>query len=256
MKIVRFRHNDNISFGEIREERITGIDGSPFINYKKTGKYYSLDEVKLLPPVVPSKIVCIGMNYSEHIAEIGAEPPEEPFFFLKPPSSLIGHGDAIILPQGSERVDYEGELAVIIKDKMKNVVEDKALDYVLGYSCFNDVTERFLLMKDIKKLTMAKGFDTFSAFGPCITRGLDPNNLDIKTYLNGSLMQHDNTKNCVFSVQYILYYVSQCMTLYPGDVVITGTPKGVASMRPGDVIEIEVEGVGMLRNIVKDHEAI
>ena len=111
-------------------------------------------------------------------------------------------------------------------------------------------------MKDIKKLTMAKGFDTFSAFGPCITRGLDPNNLDIKTYLNGSLMQHDNTKNCVFSVQYILYYVSQCMTLYPGDVVITGTPKGVAPMRPGDVIEIEVEGVGMLRNIVKDHEAI
>ena len=255
MKFALFEYQGDIFLGMLKGEEITVLDGSLFDRYGETEAHYPLSGVKLLPPVIPTKIVCVGLNYRGHIEEIGAEVPEKPSVFLKPPSSLIGHEDAIIYPRNAERVDYEGELAVVIKDKMKDVPEDETLEYVLGCSCFNDVTERALVMKDRRFLTIAKGFDTFSAFGPYVVTDLDPNNLTVKTYLNGKLMQHDNTKNCIFSVQHILHYVSQCMTLYPGDIVITGTPKGVAPMKPGDVVEVEVEGIGRLRNTVKATEA-
>jgi len=158
-------------------------------------------------------------------------------------------------PPRAERVDYEGELAVVIREELKGVPEDAILQYVLGFSCFNDVTERALVMKDQRFLTIAKGFDTFSSLGPYVVTDLDPNNLTLKTYLNGKLMQDDNTRNCIFSVQQILHYISQCMTLYPGDIVTTGTPRGVAPMKPGDVVEVEVEGVGRLRNTVRAAES-
>lgn len=251
MKFARFEYEGEVSLGMVKAEEITVLDGSLFDRYEETEARYPLSDVKLLPPVLPTKIVCIGRNYRGHIEEIGAEVPEDPEMFLKPPSSLIGHEDAIIYPRNAQRVDYEGELAVVIKDKMKDVPEDEALRYVLGCSCFNDVTERDLVMKDLSLLTVAKGFDTFSPFGPYVVIGLNPNNLDVKTYLNGKLMQDDNTKNWVFSIQQILHYASQCMTLYPGDIVITGTPKGVAPMKPGDVVEVEIEGIGKLRNTVK-----
>jgi len=256
MRFARFEYEGNISFGMVQEEEIIIPDGSLFDTNRETGTHYALSDVKLLPPVIPTKIVCIGRNYRGHIEEIGAKVPERPHFFLKPPSSLVGHEDAIIFPRGAERVDYEGELAVLIKEKMKDVPEDEALNHVLGYSCFNDVTERAILSKDIADLILAKGFDTFSALGPYLATDLDPNNLEVKTYLNGKLMQHDNTKNCVFRVQHTLHYLSQCMTLYPGDIVSTGTPEGIASMRPGDVIEVEVEGVGMLRNTVRSQDTV
>ncbi len=255
MKFARFRREGNVFLGMVREEEITVLDGSLFTGYEETKAHYPLSDVKLLPPVIPTKIVCIGRNYRGHIEEIGAEVPEEPEVFLKPPSSLIGHEDAIIYPRNAERVDYEGELAVVIKDKMKDVPEGQTLKHVLGYSCFNDVTERSLVMKDPTLLIVAKGFDTFSPFGPYLVRDLNPNNLEVKTYLNGKLRQHDNTKTWVFNIQHILRYVSQCMTLYPGDIITTGTPKGVAPMKPGDVVEVEIEGIGKLRNTVKATEA-
>jgi 2-keto-4-pentenoate hydratase/2-oxohepta-3-ene-1,7-dioic acid hydratase in catechol pathway len=251
MKFVRFEHEGAVSFGVVKEENVVLLNGSPLDTYEETEVSHPLAKLKLLPPAIPTKIVCIGMNYREHIQEIGAEVPTKPMFFLKPPSSLIGHGDVIIIPRGAERVDYEGELALVIKDKMKDIPEDEALSHVLGYACFNDVTERALAMKSMANLTLAKGFDTFSVLGPHLVTGIDPDSLEIKTYLNGTLMQHDNTSNCVFSAQQILSYLSHCMTLYPGDIVATGTPKGISPMKPGDMVVVEVEGVGILRNTVK-----
>lgn len=251
MKFARFEYKGDVSFGMVKEDEVIVPDVSPVDTHKETATHYKLADVRLLPPVIPTKIVCIGLNYRGHIEEIKARVPEKPHFFLKPLSSLIGHEDEIVFPPGAERVDYEGELAVVIKDKMKDVPEDETLNHILGYSCFNDVTERAIVTKDAADLILAKGFDTFCAFGPYLATNLDPNNLELKTYLNGKPVQHDNTKNSVFSVQQILNYLSQCMTLYPGDVVSTGTPKGIGPMKPGDVVEVEVEGVGRLRNTVR-----
>jgi 2-keto-4-pentenoate hydratase/2-oxohepta-3-ene-1,7-dioic acid hydratase in catechol pathway len=251
MKFTRFEHEGIATFGMVKEEKVIVLKGSPLNTYEETGVSYPLGEVRLLPPAVPTKIICIGMNYRGHIEEIGAEIPKRPMFFLKPPSSLIGHEQDIIIPQGAEQVGYEGELAMIIKDRMKDVHENEVLHHVGGYSCFNDVTERAIVSKSMADLTLAKGFDTFSAFGPYMVTGIDPNNVEVKTYLNSKLMQHDNTKNCVFSIQEILHYLSRCMTLYPGDIVSTGTPKGIAAMKPGDIVEVEVEGIGKLQNRVR-----
>jgi len=255
MKFARFEYGGNVSFGMVKAGEMIVLDGSPFDTYEETRTHYALSDVKLLPPAIPTKIVCIGLNFRGHIEEVGAKVPERPHVFLKPPSSLIGHEDAIIFPRGAERVDYEGELAVVVKEKMKDVPEDEALHHILGCSCFNDVTERAIVFNNIADLALAKGFDTFGACGPYLVSDLDPNNLELKTYLNGELMQHDNTRNCVFTVQHILSYLSQCMTLFPGDIVSMGTPKGIAPMKPGDVVEVEVEGVGRLRNTVISHDA-
>ena len=255
MKYARFEHEGNELYGIVKGEEILGVDGSIFDKYEETGVRYPISAVKLLAPVVPTKIVCIGQNYLEHIKEIGATPPEKPLYFLKPPSSLIGPEGDIIYPRNADRVDYEGELAVVIKKKMKDVPELETKKYVLGYSCFNDVTERALVGKDPFNLTIAKGFDTFSAFGPYIVTDIDPDNVQLKTYLNGELKQDDNTKNCVFNVQYLLHYLSECLTLCPGDIVITGTPKGIAPMNPGDLVEVEIEGIGKLSNRVKAADA-
>ncbi|MBW1766660.1 MAG: fumarylacetoacetate hydrolase family protein [Deltaproteobacteria bacterium] len=251
MKFVRFEYKGEVFMGTVKGEEVGVLEGSFLDHYEETGTYYALAEVKLLAPVIPTKIICIAHNYRELIAEIGEEFPEEPVFFLKPPSCLIGPEDDIIYPPGAERVIYEGELALVIKDEMKNVPEDEALNYVLGYSCFNDVTERALIEKNQLFLTLGKGFDTFGPFGPYVVTDLNPNHLELKTYLNGRLMQHDNTRNCIFSVQYILHYLSQVMTLCPGDIISTGTPQGISAIKPGDVLELEIEGIGRLKNVVK-----
>jgi 2-keto-4-pentenoate hydratase/2-oxohepta-3-ene-1,7-dioic acid hydratase in catechol pathway len=254
MKYVRFQRGDQIEYGVVNGDEACVIRGSIFGDHDVTDIRYKISEVKILPPVVPSKIICIGINYLEHIKEIGEEVPKIPRYFLKPPSALIGHGDPIVFPKNAERVDYEGEMAVIIGRKMKEVSEGKAIEYVLGYSCFNDVTERAILFRNGKDLTLAKGFDTFAALGPFIATGIDPNHQEIKTYLNGKVVQHDNTRSCVMKVPFLLHYLSQGMTLYPGDVVSTGTSLGIGPMKPGDVVEIEVEGVGTLRNPVEAHQ--
>jgi 2-keto-4-pentenoate hydratase/2-oxohepta-3-ene-1,7-dioic acid hydratase in catechol pathway len=252
MKFARFEFNGNEYQGVVRGEEVAVLKGSFLDRYEETGTLYPLSEVRLLPPVVPTKIVCVGQNYLGHIEELGVPVPKEPHVFFKPPSCLVGHEDAIIYPRGAERVDYEGELAVVIREKMRDVPEDEVINHVLGWSCFNDVTERALVSGSPFMLALAKGFDTFGPFGPYIVTDLDPDRLELKTYLNGKVVQQDNTKNCVFSVKKILSYVSSRITLYPGDIVSTGTPKGIGPMRPGDVVEVEIEGIGSLKNIVKN----
>ena len=251
MKYARYAHDGQVHFGIVSGEDLIELDGSVLDDPTETGKRYPIAGVDLLPPILPTKIVCIGQNYLEHIKEIGATPPEEPLYFLKPPSSLIGPGDAIVYPKTATRVDYEGELAVVIKTTMKDIPKESAKQYVLGYSCFNDVTERDLVAKNPFNLTISKSFDTFSALGPYIVTDIDPDNLQLKTYLNGELMQDDNTRECVFDVETLLSYLSRCLTLCPGDIVTTGTPKGIAPMKPGDVVEVEIEKTGTLSNTVK-----
>ncbi len=248
MKLARFAHQDDIQLGIVSGDGIEVIQGSFFEEYRPTGILYPLNDVRLLPPVTPTKIICVAHNYRGLIQEIGEEFPAEPVFFLKPPSSLIGPGDSIVFPEGAERVIFEGELALIIKDAMKGVPENEALDHVLGYTCFNDVTERAMIERSQIDLTPAKGFDTFGPIGPCVVTDLNPNTLDLRTYLNGKLMQEDNTANCIFRVEYILHYLSRIMTLCPGDIVSTGTPQGIAAMHPGDVVVVEIEGIGRLKN--------
>jgi 2-keto-4-pentenoate hydratase/2-oxohepta-3-ene-1,7-dioic acid hydratase in catechol pathway len=196
----------------------------------------------------------LGKIISNIYKEIGATPPEKPLWFLKPPSALIGPGDPIIFPRMANRVDYEGELAIVIKTTMKNVNRNDALKYVLGYSCFNDVTERKLAPANPFNLAIAKSFDTFAALGPYIETELDPDHVQLKTYLNGKLMQDDNTSSCVFDAAYLLEYLSHCLTLFPGDVISTGTPKGIAPMSPGDVVDVEIEGIGKLSNPVESEK--
>jgi 2-keto-4-pentenoate hydratase/2-oxohepta-3-ene-1,7-dioic acid hydratase in catechol pathway len=248
MKIARYRHENKICHGLVEDQQLRAVTGDIFGEFKPGDMLVSISEVTLLTPVSPSKIVCVGQNYRGHIQELGLPVPKEPIIFLKPPSCLIGSGEKIVFPPSAVRVDYEGELAIVIKEKMTRVSEDQALKYVLGYSCFNDVTERALAGKDPFLLTLAKSFDTFGAFGPYIVTDADPDNLELKTYLNGRIMQQDNTKNCVFSARMILSFISRHITLLPGDVVITGTPKGIAPMKIGDVVEVEIDGIGLLSN--------
>jgi 2-keto-4-pentenoate hydratase/2-oxohepta-3-ene-1,7-dioic acid hydratase in catechol pathway len=210
----------------------------------------ALADVKLLAPVTPSKVVCVGRNYREHAAELGNKMPDEPLLFLKAPSAVIASGDPIELPAASQQVEHEGELGVVIGKMARNVVEDP-LSYIAGYTCVNDVTARDLQRKDVQ-FTRAKSFDTFCPVGPWIVTGLDPANVSVTTRVNGEVKQDGNTANMAFGVTFLIQYISAIMTLYPGDLIATGTPAGVSRMKHGDVVEVEVSGVGILRNQVYD----
>jgi len=251
MKLTRFKHGDVVYRGVIKDDEVAVVEGEFWADFNVTDTVFSLKDVKIMPATVPSKIVCIGLNYRQHIQEIGMKELEAAHFFLKPPTCLIGHEDVIVRPKHAERVDYEGEMALVIKKPMKDVPEKDALSYVLGYSCFNDVTERALVTKSLSYLTEAKGYDTFGAIGPHVETDLEPDHLDIKTYLNGIVKQEDNTSSCLFTVSKVLFAISRCMTLLPGDIVATGTPKGVSPMKAGDVVEVEIQGIGRLKNYVK-----
>jgi 2-keto-4-pentenoate hydratase/2-oxohepta-3-ene-1,7-dioic acid hydratase in catechol pathway len=205
--------------------------------------------VRLLPPVVPSKIVCIGRNYADHARELGNEPPAEPVIFLKPPSAVVGPEETIVRPSQSERVDFEGELAMIIGKPARNVPAADWRGYVAGFTCANDVTARDLQKKDVQ-FTRGKSFDTFLPLGPCLVPDVDPAALRISTRVNGEVRQDGNTRQMIFGCDRILEFISGVMTLYPGDVILTGTPAGVGPMNEGDVVEVEIEGIGTLRNVV------
>jgi len=205
------------------------------------------NEVKILPVSIPTKIIAVGLNYKDHADEMDVKVPEEPIIFMKPSTSVIGHKEKIILPKISKRVDYEGELAVVIGKKCKNIEPEEVEDYILGYTCFNDVTARDLQAKDVQ-YTRAKSFDTFAPLGPWIENEVDPTNLEIKTYLNDRVVQHSNTKNMVFDAFFLVSYISRIMTLLPGDIIATGTPSGVGPMQNGDVVKVEIEGIGTLEN--------
>lgn len=209
-------------------------------------------EVELLAPVAPSKIVCVGRNYREHAAELGNKMPDEPLLFLKAPSAIIADGECIERPPQSQQVEHEGELGVVIARQARNLNEDEnPLGYVLGYTCVNDVTARDLQRKDVQ-FTRAKSFDTFCPVGPFIVDGLDPLNLVVTTRVNGAVKQNGRTADMAFSVPFLIRYISHIMTLYPGDLIATGTPAGVSPMKGGDVVEVEIEGIGILRNTVCD----
>ncbi|MGH9731859.1 MAG: fumarylacetoacetate hydrolase family protein [Candidatus Acidiferrales bacterium] len=256
MKLGRFQllnknpnqNKDAVHYGIVDGERLLEI-ASPF-QQQKTGASWPVSDVKLLPPCVPSKIVCVGRNYSEHAAELGNDLPKEPLIFLKPPSSILEPGNPIILTPHSERVDYEGELAIVIGktcSRLKSPADAKS--YILGYTCLNDVTARDLQKKDVQ-FTRAKGFDTFCPFGPFIETELDLSSVTLETFVNGTRRQSARIAEMIFPVDMIIQWISQMMTLLPGDVVATGTPSGVGPLAAGDVVEVAISGVGALRNPV------
>ena len=249
MKIVRFTADKKAGYGILQGETIQGIEGKPFRHLEASDRYYKLSEVKLLAPCIPSKIVALGLNYHSHAEEVNARLPDAPLIFLKPPTAVIGPEENIIYPSSSSRVDYEGELGVVIKKPTWRVSVEDALDYVLGYTCFNDVTARDLQYKD-RQWTRAKSFDTFAAIGPCIETELDPGNVVLETYLNGLRKQHCSTADLIYSVPELINFTSHVMSLVPGDIIATGTPSGIGPMNPGDTIEIKIESIGTLRNYV------
>ncbi|MEN3326327.1 MAG: hypothetical protein V7638_1134 [Acidobacteriota bacterium] len=207
--------------------------------------------MKLNEPIRPSKIVCVGRNYREHAAELGNKMPDEPLLFLKAPSAIISSGDEIVLPGASQQVEHEGELGVVIGRVARNIAsEEDPLSYVLGYTCVNDVTARDLQRKDVQ-FTRGKSFDTFCPVGPWIETDIDPANVVVQTRLNGEVKQKGNTADMAFSVAFLIRYISEIMTLYPGDLIATGTPAGVSRMKPGDIVEVEVAGIGILQNRVR-----
>ena len=211
----------------------------------------AIDEVQFVAPVIPSKIVCVGRNYKEHAAELGNKMPDEPLLFLKAPSAIVANGENIVLPSQSQQVEHEGELGVVMSKTASCLgEEDNPLNYVLGYTCVNDVTARDLQRKDVQ-FTRAKSFDTFCPVGPWIVSDLDPGKLTVVTRLNGVVKQNGQTADMAFSVPFLIRYISNIMTLLPGDLIATGTPAGVSPMKPGDIVEVEVEGVGVLKNSVR-----
>ncbi|MCS6825739.1 MAG: fumarylacetoacetate hydrolase family protein, partial [Caldilinea sp.] len=213
------------------------------------GACYHLDEVRLLAPVTPSKIACVGRNYAEHAAELGNEVPPEPLIFLKPPSSVIGPDQPVVYPSCSERVDHEAELAVVIGRRCRRVAAADALHYVFGYTVANDVTARDLQKKD-GQWTRAKGFDTFAPVGPWIDTTFDPTDRTVRCLVNGEVRQQGVTSWMIYSIPQIIAYIARFMTLEPGDLILTGTPSGVGPVKPGDVMTVEVEGLGAIRNPV------
>jgi 2-keto-4-pentenoate hydratase/2-oxohepta-3-ene-1,7-dioic acid hydratase in catechol pathway len=249
MKIVRFAAVGKIKYGILSGQSIRVIQGKPFGNIKLTSDRYQLDKVRLLAPGVPSKIVALGLNYRSHAAEVKANLPSVPLIFLKPSTAVIGPEDNIVYPPSSTQVDYEGELGVVIKKPAWRVPKEQALDYILGYTCFNDVTARDHQRSD-GQWTRGKGFDTFAPMGPCIETELDSGSVVIETYLNGELKQKGSTRDLIFSVPELVSFISNVMTLLPGDVIATGTPSGIGPMLPGNTVEIKIEPIGTLRNYV------
>jgi 2-keto-4-pentenoate hydratase/2-oxohepta-3-ene-1,7-dioic acid hydratase in catechol pathway len=251
MRLVRFRHGDRIATGAIQpgSDTIQVIAGTFFQDPLPTGDEIAIDDVMLLAPVLPSKLVCVGKNYAAHAAEFGMEVPEEPLLFLKPSTAVIGPGDAIRLLPINRRTDYEGELAVVMGRLARNVKAEDASRFILGFTCANDVTLRDLQRPD-DQWTRAKGFDGSCPLGPWIETSVDPTDAIVETRLNGDVVQHASTSDMVFGVAELIEYVTTFMTMLPGDVLLTGTPEGVGRIQAGDTVEVEVDGVGTLRNEV------
>lgn len=256
LRIVRFAIQGKPKYGVVEGDIIRSLWGSPFAGFAGPGNSlmldgnsYQLAKVKLLSPCLPSKIVGLGLNYGSHAEETKLSLPAVPLIFLKPSTAVIGPGEEIVLPRFSRRVDYEGELGVVVGKKAKNVLKGKARDYVLGYTCVNDVSERYAQRED-GQWTRAKGFDTFAPIGPWIETEIEPDNLKIETYLNNELRQSAHTADLIFGVYDLISFISGVMTLLPGDIIATGTPSGIGPMNPGDVVEVRIDKIGTLRNFV------
>ena len=253
MKICRFLHEKKEFWGTIQEGFVYPFpDGIMPKNFELTevNQRFEIESVEMQSPLAPSKIVCVGRNYAEHAAELGNDLPKSPLLFLKAPSALIKEGESILIPDQSTQVEHEGELGIVINRQCKKLTEtDDPFDYVLGYICLNDVTARDIQRSDVQ-FTRAKSFDTFCPVGAFIETELDVSDIRVQTRVNGVIKQDGRTSQMVFPVDFLIRYISNQMTLYPGDLIATGTPSGVSKLKVGDVCEVEIEGIGILRNPV------
>lgn len=250
MRFVRFSVGDRApQYGWMFQDKIGALEGDLFGEYRRLEAGMPLERVRLYAPVIPSKIIAVGRNYAEHAKEQNVEVPDMPLIFLKPPSSIIGPGDKIILPPQSQRVEHEGELAVVIGKPGRWIPAEKALEHVFGYTCANDVTARDLQRRD-GQWTRGKGFDTFCPLGPWIETELDPADALVACRVNGEMRQMASTREMVFTIPQLIAFISSVMTLNPGDVILTGTPAGISPLEDGDSVEVSVEGIGELRNPV------
>lgn len=251
MKYLRLDRGLGPEWARVEGERAMLLDGAPWApGVKDAGETVPLSEARLLAPVEPTKIICVGRNYAEHAAEMNAELPKEPLLFLKPPSALQAPGGAIIYPPQSKHLSYEGELAVVIGRRGSHISPDQALGHVFGYTCANDVTARDIQRSD-NQWTRGKGFDTFLPAGPYLVTDLRWERLHIRTRVNGELLQDGDTSGMVFDVPYLISYISEVMTLEAGDLILTGTPPGVGSINVEDIVEVEIAGIGTLQNRVR-----
>ena len=249
MIIVRYQTSTGPEFGVVEGETVYRADGNYGMGFQRGTPVGELDQLTLLSPCQVTKIVAVGRNYAAHAAEHGNEVPSQPLIFLKPPSAVVGPGDAVVCPPQSTQVEHEAELAVIIGKRASRVSAADAWDHVLGYTCANDVTARDLQRSD-GQWSRAKGFDTFAPLGPWIVTDLDTSDLGVVCRVNGEVKQQGSTADMVFKIPVLIEYITAAMTLEPGDVILTGTPEGVSSIQPGDEVEVEVEGIGVLRNPV------
>ena len=256
MQIVRAKYENEIFYGDLYEGKVTRYDGSPFVVWENTEETYDLDEIELLAPVLPSKVIAVAKNYAKHAAEMGLPEysenmPDFPVIFIKPSTSVIGSGQKVKYPTIGEHVDIEAELALVISKVSKNIDQNNWMDHVLGLTIANDLSERVLQGKT-GHFTRAKGFDTFCPLGPYIqTDFIESPELQIKSYVNGELKQNGNTRDMMFKIGEILEFVSSIMTLLPGDVILTGTPEGVSRVDRGDEIKIDIETLGTQTNTVE-----
>lgn len=253
MRIARFSHNDTIRFGIVDEGELVVLAGDPiFAGYETTGERIALADVALLAPVIPrSKVVCVGRNYRDHAAELGNDVPAAPMLFFKPNTAVIGPGDAVVLPKHSDFISYEGELAAVIGRVAKNVPAERASEFVFGYTIANDLTARDWQKSD-GQWARAKGFDTSCPLGPAIETEFDVNGAAvITTRLNGEVRQQGPIADMIFSLGEIIEFASAAFTLLPGDVILTGTPAGVGQLSAGDTVEVEITGLGTLRNTAR-----
>lgn len=253
MKFIRFSSENNCKSGILKNEsEVVEIRGDMYGEYEETNNIYKLDGMKILPPSSPSKIICVGLNYRDHAEEMNRQLPEAPMLFMKPNTAVLAHNEEIVYPSHmSKRVDYEGELAIVIGRKSHMVEEQDAENYIFGYTCINDITARDLQKIDIQ-FTRGKGFDTFAPFGPFIETEISPENLSIKTLLNNEVKQNSNTGNLIFKVKTLVSFISKIMTLLPGDIIATGTPAGIGPVKPGDRLEVRIDGIGSLVNYVAE----
>jgi 2-keto-4-pentenoate hydratase/2-oxohepta-3-ene-1,7-dioic acid hydratase in catechol pathway len=250
MKIVRFKTGHDIAYGLAEAAGVTVYKGSPFVAWEATETMVPWEVVQLLSPVIPTKVVAVGRNYAEHADEMGAEVPEEPIIFLKPATAVIGPDIPVVYPPDSRNVQHEAELAVVVGRVARNVPAEDAGQYIFGYTAANDVTARDLQRKD-GQWTRGKGFDTFCPLGPVIETELDPlERLAVICRVNGEVRQAGFTSDMVFGVAELFEFISRVMTLLPGDVILTGTPSGISSVEPGDLMEVEIDGIGTLANQV------
>ncbi len=251
MRFIRFQYKDQSACqGWILDDKIGEVEGDFFSEYRRLKAETPLDDVRLLAPCQPGKIICVGRNYADHAKEHGVEVPKVPLIFMKPPSSVISPGDAVILPHQSQQVEHEAELVVVIGKRGRNITAEASRDYIFGYTIGNDITARDLQKSD-GQWTRAKGFDTFCPFGPWIDTEFDPSDALITCRVSGQPRQMGSTRDMVFSVGTLVAFVSSVMTLEPGDLIFTGTPAGVGPLLDGDEVTVEIEGLGSLNNPVR-----